>query len=66
MEAGVTVENLSQTQAIAYRDKQHNGKVALVLGAGNVASIGPMDVLYKLFVEDQVVLLKTNPYRRFG
>jgi acyl-CoA reductase-like NAD-dependent aldehyde dehydrogenase len=61
MEPGVTVEDLPQTQAVAYRDKQHNGKVALVLGAGNVASIGPLDVFYKLFVEDQVVLFKANP-----
>ena len=37
------------------------GKVGLVLGAGNVSSIGATDVLYKMFVEDQVVLLKMNP-----
>jgi len=65
MEPGVTVEDLSQTQAIAYNDKEHNGRVALVLGAGNVASIGPMDVLYKLFVEDQVVLFKANPVNAY-
>src|SRR5437667_410518 len=65
MEPGVTVEDLPQTQAIAYHDKPHNGKVALVLGAGNVASIGPMDVLYKLFVEDQVVLFKANPVNAY-
>ena len=65
MEPGVTVESLSQTQAVAYHDKEHNGKVALVLGAGNVASIGPMDVLYKLFVEDQVVLFKANPVNAY-
>jgi hypothetical protein len=65
METSVTVEKLSQTQAVAYHDKQHNGKVSLVLGAGNVASIGPMDVLYKLFVEDQVVLFKTNPVNSY-
>ena len=42
----------------AYREKADKeklanakGKVSLVLGAGNVASIGPMDALYKLFVE---------------
>jgi hypothetical protein len=35
--------------------------VCLVLGGGNVSSIPPMDVLYKLFVEDEVVLLKMNP-----
>src|SRR5260370_2826673 len=61
MEPGVTAGDLPQTQAVAYRDKQHEGKVALVLGAGNVASIGPMDILYKLFVEDQVVVFKANP-----
>ncbi|WP_052668914.1 aldehyde dehydrogenase family protein [Nitriliruptor alkaliphilus] len=35
--------------------------VALVLGAGNVSSIGPMDLLYKLFAEDRVCILKMNP-----
>jgi Aldehyde dehydrogenase family len=65
MEPGVTVEDLSQTQAIAYHDKDHPGKVALVLGAGNVSSIGPMDVFYKLFVEDQVVLFKANPVNAY-
>jgi len=36
-------------------------EVALVLGAGNVSSIGPMDALSQLFTEDRVVLLKLNP-----
>ena len=49
------------SQGEIYRKHPAEGKVALVLGAGNVSSIGPMDVLYKLFVEDQVVLLKMNP-----
>ena len=37
------------------------GKVALVLGAGNVSSIPPMDFLYKLFAENEVVVCKMNP-----
>jgi len=41
------------------------GKVSLVLGAGNVASIGPMDALYKLFVEDEVVICKSNPVNAY-
>jgi len=51
------------TQGATYRDAgaAKKGKVALVLGAGNVSSIGPMDVLYKLVVDDEVVILKTNP-----
>ncbi len=65
MEPGVTVEELPKTQAVVYQKQQHAGKVALVLGAGNVASIGPMDILYKLFVEDQVVLFKANPVNAY-
>ncbi|MDQ3032776.1 MAG: aldehyde dehydrogenase family protein [Myxococcota bacterium] len=59
------------TQGAIYRAKKsrppgdRDGKLALVLGAGNVASIGPMDALYKLFVEDEVVLVKTNPVNAY-
>jgi len=50
------------TQGRIYREPQRgDGKIALVLGAGNVSSIAPMDALYKLFVENEVVLLKMNP-----
>jgi acyl-CoA reductase-like NAD-dependent aldehyde dehydrogenase len=61
MEPGVTEKELPQTQAVAYHAPVRQGRVALVLGAGNVSSIGPMDALYKLFVEDQVVVFKTHP-----
>ena len=49
------------SQGAIYREKAKHGSVALVLGAGNVSSIPPMDVLYKLFVEDEVCVLKMNP-----
>ncbi|HEY0755552.1 MAG TPA: aldehyde dehydrogenase family protein [Ktedonobacteraceae bacterium] len=65
MEPGVTKETLATTQAAIYQDTNHSGKVALVLGAGNVASIGPLDIIYKLFMEDQVVLYKTNPVNAY-
>jgi acyl-CoA reductase-like NAD-dependent aldehyde dehydrogenase len=65
MEPGVTAEELPATQAVAYSDKQHGGRVVLVLGAGNVSSIAPLDVLYKLMVEDCVVVLKTNPVNAY-
>jgi len=65
MEPGVTPENLLATQAAIYQDKNHEGKVALVLAAGNVASIAPTDIMYKLFMEDQVVLCKTNPVNAY-
>ncbi len=65
MEPGVTAKELPQTQATIYRDTQRDGKVALVLGAGNVASIGPMDIFNKLFLEDQVVIIKMNPVNAY-
>jgi acyl-CoA reductase-like NAD-dependent aldehyde dehydrogenase len=49
------------TQGATYRLPPDAGKVALVLGAGNVSSIAPMDILYKLMVDNEVVVLKTNP-----
>ncbi len=61
MQPGVTAEGLPETMAVAYHAPERPGAVALVLGGGNVSSIGPMDLLYKLFTEDQVVLFKTHP-----
>lgn len=61
MEPTVTAETLAETQSVAYFESPRRGGVALVLGAGNVSSIGPMDALYKLFVEDRVVLFKAHP-----
>lgn len=57
------------TQGKIYRDKARgsaaSGAVCLVLGAGNVGSIAPTDALYKLFAEDEVVVLKTNPVNAY-
>ena len=60
MQPGVTEEELPRTQAIAYREPDAGG-VCLVLGGGNVSSIGPLDAIYKLFVTNRVVLLKLHP-----
>lgn len=53
------------TQGRLYRDKRAgkagHGGTCVVLGAGNQSSIPPMDVLYKLVVDDEVCLLKMNP-----
>lgn len=55
----------SATQGEIYRAKKRgefgDGAIGLVLGAGNVGSILPTDALYKLFVEDEVTIIKTNP-----
>lgn len=60
MQAGVTLENLHQTQARAHRSASQ-GQVSLVLGAGNLAGIPITDALDRLFVQNQVVALKMNP-----
>ncbi len=65
MPSGVTVENLADHMATFYRRKEPGGKVALVLGAGNVASIGPLDMAHKLFAEGQVCLFKHNPVNEY-
>ncbi len=46
---------------VHHADRERRPGVALVLGAGNVSSIGPMDALHQLFVEDRTVVLKLNP-----
>lgn len=63
MQKGVNAANLKRHAAIAYDtpEAERKGKVALVLGAGNVAAITPLDVLQKLYLENQVVILKMNP-----
>ena len=52
------------TQGQIYREQQA-GKVALILGAGNVSSIVAIDVLAKLFSQNQVVIVKMNPVNAY-
>jgi acyl-CoA reductase-like NAD-dependent aldehyde dehydrogenase len=63
MQPGVTQDNLSDHTASGYATApaSREGKIAVVLGAGNVAAIAPLDCFQKLFVEHQVVILKMNP-----
>lgn len=65
MEPGVDEAQLLADQAHFYREPRRPGAVSLVLGAGNVSSIGPMDALYKLFVEQAVVLYKVHPVNAY-
>ncbi len=50
------------TQGSIYQSSPSGpGSVCLVLGAGNISSIPTSDCLHKLFVTNQVTLLKLNP-----
>lgn len=61
MQPGVTEANLNDHMAVFYKQDHPKGKVALVLGAGNIGSIPPLDALYRLYAFGHVVLLKMNP-----
>jgi aldehyde dehydrogenase (NAD(P)+) len=61
MQPGVTPQNLVNNTGSFYRQQSPKGKVILVLGAGNIASIAPLDVLHKMFGEGAVCILKMNP-----
>lgn len=64
MQPGITRANLKDHTASIYdpeSQRHKTGKVSLVLGAGNIAAIAPLDVFHKLFAENEVVLLKLNP-----
>jgi aldehyde dehydrogenase (NAD(P)+) len=65
LEAGVTEDELHRTRARFYKQSDHRGRVALVLGAGNVSCIPPMDVLSKLFNEGKVCVLKMSPVNAY-
>ncbi|MGW8884243.1 aldehyde dehydrogenase family protein [Streptomyces sp. NPDC055749] len=63
---GTTAKRVRERAADAYRGRPAgSGGVALVLGAGNVAAITALDILHKLYVEDQVVIAKMNPVNAY-
>ena len=63
MSSGIDLGDLPETVAVAYR--RPRPAVVAVLGAGNVASIPALDLLYRMFVEGHVVVLKLNPVNSY-
>jgi len=61
MEPGVTEQEARATAGLGLLDPAGTRGVVLVLGAGNIFSIAPLDTLYMLFAENRVVALKLNP-----
>jgi Aldehyde dehydrogenase family len=60
MQPGITRADLFETIAMSYKQSVPP-RTALVLGAGNIAAIAPLDVLYKLIADDAVCIVKMNP-----
>ena len=65
MDEGVDEAALEGTRARFYREPDHQGRLCLVLGAGNVNAIPAADVLTKMFNEGKVCLLKLNPVNAY-
>ncbi len=65
LKPGTDERAMRDSRAGFYRVGAHTGRTVLVLGAGNVASIPPMDVATKLFNEGKVCLLKMNPVNAY-
>jgi hypothetical protein len=65
MQPGETLETLKSSQAKIYRTKNKTTQLALILGSGNFSAQSAMDILYKCFVENRVVIYKTNPVNSY-
>ena len=62
---GVDEDRMNASRARFHKAPDRDGRVCLVLGAGNVNSIPPADVVTKLFNEGKVCLLKMNPVNAY-
>ncbi|MET9489825.1 aldehyde dehydrogenase family protein [Nocardia sp. NPDC006630] len=58
---GIDAATARQRAGLAQLDPSSTGGIGVVLGAGNVMSISPLDALYELFAHNRVVALKLNP-----
>ncbi|MEV6108058.1 aldehyde dehydrogenase family protein [Streptomyces sp. NPDC051940] len=61
MPPGVTEDEVRRTAGLGARTPEQTDGITLVLGAGNIFSIAPLDVLYALHADNRVVVLKLNP-----
>ncbi|GAA1463231.1 aldehyde dehydrogenase family protein [Williamsia maris] len=61
LQPGVDAAHAKQAAGLAQLDPAHTHGIGVVLGAGNIMSIAPLDTLYELFAHNRVVALKLNP-----
>lgn len=61
MQEGLAASDVVATAGLAQRDPHHEDGVGVVLGAGNITSIGVLDTLYELLAHNRTVVLKLNP-----
>ncbi|MGK8467258.1 aldehyde dehydrogenase family protein [Nocardia cyriacigeorgica] len=61
LQRGVSSAAAKANAGLAQRDPSHTNGIGVVLGAGNITSIAPLDTLYELIAHNRVVALKLNP-----
>ncbi|WP_415916008.1 aldehyde dehydrogenase family protein [Speluncibacter jeojiensis] len=61
LEPGVDADTARRQAGLAQLDPARTNGVGVVLGAGNITSIAPLDTLYELIAHNRVVALKLNP-----
>jgi acyl-CoA reductase-like NAD-dependent aldehyde dehydrogenase len=61
MAPGITEARVRATAGLGERNTKQTCGAALVLGAGNIFSIAPLDTIYQLYAENRVAVLKLNP-----
>ena len=65
LQSGVTEEEMNAARGRFYKSPDHEGRVVLVLGAGNISGIPTKDLLTKMFNEGKVCVLKMNPVNAY-
>ncbi len=58
---GVDEATVRTRAGLALREPTVTHGIGVVLGAGNVTSIAPLDVIYEIYAHNRVVVLKLNP-----
>lgn len=61
LQPGVDEAELRRSAGLGQLAPEDTKGAALVLGAGNITSIAPLDVLYVLYADNRVAALKLNP-----
>jgi len=64
-EAHLLAGSAPDDRAAFYRSPAHEGRVVLVLGAGNVNAITPLDVTTRMFNEGKVCIVKMSPVNAY-
>jgi acyl-CoA reductase-like NAD-dependent aldehyde dehydrogenase len=65
LDAKIDAADLQRSRARFYHAPNHDGRVAAILGAGNVNAIVSQDAITKLFNEGTVCAVKMNPVNAY-